>query len=118
MIFFVPSSRWYDLLSRINQLERTVLLLTDAIITLTNAIQTQQEVDMGDFARLEADVTAQSTVIASVQTLLANLTAAIVDLKTQVTDPAAQAKIDALANAVEASSKSLTEAVVANTPAT
>ena len=72
---------------------------------------------MADLSRLESDVEAQTSVVASVQTLLSGLAAQIADLKNSVTDPTAQAAIDALADKIEANSKALGDAVEANTPA-
>ena len=77
-----------------------------------------QEKEMADISKLQADVTAQSTVIDSVVTLLEGLTHAIDDLKLHTEDPAAQAAIDALATQVEAQTAALSAAVTANTPAT
>jgi len=73
---------------------------------------------MADFSKLQADVAAQTTVIAGVQTLLANLVQQISDLKNAGTsDPAVQAAIDSLATSVEANNAALSAAVAANTPA-
>lgn len=70
-----------------------------------------------DLAKLQTDVAAQTTVIQSIQTLLAGLSKEITDLKTTLGDPAvAQKAIDDLAAQVEANSAALTQAVTANTP--
>jgi hypothetical protein len=77
-------------------------------------LETQRKTEMADFTKLQADVTAQNTVVASVQTLLTNLSAAIAALKAG--NPADQAAIDALAAQVEANSAALASAVTSNTP--
>lgn len=60
---------------------------------------------------VQADVEAQSTVIGSVETLLANLSAQITAAGT---DPV---KLQAIKDALEVNSARLSAAVVANTPA-
>jgi len=60
---------------------------------------------------VSADVEAQSTVIASVETLLTNLSA---QLAAAGTDPA---KLQAIKDSLDANTARLSAAVVANTPA-
>lgn len=72
---------------------------------------------MKTLSDLEADVAAEGTVIASNNTLLTGLSAQIAALKNDQTDPTTAARIDALAQAVESQTASLSAAVVANTPA-
>jgi hypothetical protein len=68
-------------------------------------------------ADLQQDVTAEGTVIEGAVTLLQGLSAQIADLKTKITDPDAQAEIDALAASIEGQTAVLAGALVANTPA-
>ena len=64
-----------------------------------------------DFSRLEQEVTENSTVIGSAITLLNGLAA---QLREFANDPA---KINSLADQLDAQSNALAEAVAANTPA-
>lgn len=68
-----------------------------------------------DLSRMQTDVSNQSTVTASVVTLLQQLKAAVDAIQTN--DPAVQQQLDALAQAIEDNSTTLSNAVVANTPA-
>lgn len=81
-----------------------VLAKLDAL--LTQGVQMSQQLD-----DLKAAVAAEDTVIASVITLLGQLSAQIVALKD---DPAA---LQALADDVNAQKQALSDAVTANTPA-
>ena len=84
---------------------------------LISAVRNLGAKQMADFSKLQDQVTAQTTVVTSVQTLLKGLSDQIIALKSTVSDPAAQAAIDALAAQVAANSKTLTDAVTANTSA-
>jgi chromosome segregation ATPase len=66
---------------------------------------------MKTLADLQADVTAEDTVIDSAETLLAGIVAQLKALQPN------QAAIDALATDIEAKTASLSSAVAANTPA-
>jgi uncharacterized coiled-coil protein SlyX len=66
---------------------------------------------------LNAAVAAQTTVEASVETLLTGMAAQIAALKTGVTDPAVLAAIDSAAAIVIADNAKTAAAVAANTPA-
>jgi hypothetical protein len=68
-------------------------------------------------ATLTASVAAETTVNASVVTLLQTLSAEVAALKANVTDPATIAQIDALAATIDQQTKALADAVAANTPA-
>jgi hypothetical protein len=72
-----------------------------------------------DLSKLTADVAAQTSVIASVQTAFKGLADQIAALKNvaPAADAATQKAIDDLAASVEANSASLSAAVAANTPA-
>jgi phage shock protein A len=75
------------------------------------------ETIMADLTKLQSDVTAQTSVVQGVSTLLSQLSKEISDLKNQGTaDPALQSAIDDLAAKVEANSQALADAVTANTP--
>lgn len=68
-------------------------------------------------ASLETAVNEETSVDESVVALLTNLTAMVADLKSNQTDPATAARIDALVAQVQANKTKLSEAVTANTPA-
>lgn len=98
------------------------------LATLTDLIQTNQEVLMATQAEvkakldaLTADVADEASVIGSVETLLTNLQALIQQLKDAATnaqvDPAIVSQIDALAGAVGANKARIAADVAANTPA-
>lgn len=74
--------------------------------------QTQHSLDS-----LTAAVAEQTTVEASVETLLVGLTTQIAQLKVGVTDPAVLAAIDSAAAIVAADNAKTVAAVLANTPA-
>ena len=74
--------------------------------------QTQASID-----KLNAETARQTTIEASVETLLTGLVKLINDLKVGQTDPAVIAAIDAAAAIVKSDNDKL-EAVVANTPTT
>jgi len=75
------------------------------------------ETIMADLSKLQNDVTAQTSVVQGVSTLLSQLSKEISDLKNQGSaDPTLQAAIDDLASKVEANSQALADAVTANTP--
>lgn len=67
--------------------------------------------------RLAQDVARNGTVIDSAVQLIQGLVAQVRDLKTKIEDPADQAKIDALADDIEAKLAPLSTAVQANTVA-
>lgn len=66
--------------------------------------------------RLARDVAQNGTVIDSAVQLIQGLIAQVRDLKTQIEDPADQAKIDALADQFEAKTSALAAAVQTGTP--
>lgn len=67
--------------------------------------------------QLNAAVAAQTTVEASVETLLTGMAAQIAALKTGQTDPAVLAAIDSASAIVGANNAKASAAVAANTPA-
>lgn len=69
-----------------------------------------------DLTKLTAEVTANTTVTSSVETLITNLAAQIAAIPTS-TDPVTQAALDALVATLNANDTSLANAVTANTPA-
>jgi hypothetical protein len=90
-----------------------------AVVQLTAVVRAliQREGDlMKTFAQLQADVAANTTVDASVVTLVSGLVSQLQALSAAGTpvDPAA---IDALATQLETNTASLSAAVTANTPA-
>ena len=70
-----------------------------------------------DVDRLVEEVEENTSVAASVEALLAQTTELLTNLKSQVADPAAQAKIQEAINTLDANNKRITDAVTANTPA-
>lgn len=66
---------------------------------------------------LVQDVAAQATVIDGLDTVLKNIADEIAALKSNQTDPATAAKIDALHTAVIGNTARISADVVANTPA-
>lgn len=91
------------------QLDRIEALLISLLQKETAMAKTIQD--------LTNDVANEQTVEASAITLLNGLTASIAALKTQGTDPATAAAIDALASQVETNTAGLSAAVTTNTPA-
>ena len=83
----------------------------DRIESALNLIIERLSIMSAELDRLTADVAAQTTVIDSVVTLLTSLADQIRNL------PATTVAINALADSVEAQTKKLSDAVVANTPA-
>lgn len=84
---------------------------------LLGLINYRLETTMADLSKLQNDVTAQTSVIQGVSTLLSQLSKEISDLKNQGSaDPTLQAAIDDLAAKVESNSQALADAVTANTP--
>lgn len=100
---------WGDkaVLQKLNLVLGQLAILNEKIDTLTK----NQGDTMADLTKLQADVTAENTVIDSAITLLTGLNAA---LKAAGTDPAALA---ALSSEIEAKTTALSAAVLANTPA-
>ena len=92
------------------------------INTIFNMVQRlvkrQQEEEERIMATLDdvvAKVAAEKTIIDSVKSLVVGLAQQVRDLKDQVIDPDAQAKIDALADSIDLSVATLQDAVVAGT---
>lgn len=74
--------------------------------------------DIADaLAKVQADVTAQTTVAASVATYIKGLTAQIAALSAQTTDTTTAAALQALATQIENNTASDAGAIVANTSA-
>lgn len=71
---------------------------------------------MSTIDELVAQVAAEDTAIDSAVVLLGQLSEEIASLKTNQTDPATAAKIDALSADVQAKTSALAAAVVTNTP--
>jgi hypothetical protein len=78
-------------------------------------ILTKLEKIMATIDELVADVAAQSTVIDGLDVLLKNLADQIAALKSNQTDPATAAKIDALAASVTENTKRIQDDVTTNT---
>ncbi len=97
------------------KIEAPASILT-ALQRIERHIQTLGEQMALDYAKLEAAVAKDTDAENAAITLLTQLSAAIADLKTQITDPAAQATLDAFAQKLEDMSAPLAAAVVANTP--
>lgn len=99
-------------LRAIREQQNKIFCLLNSVASSNLQILKNQEKIMGDLTSLQAAVTKEETVEASVVTLLQQLSAAIAALP--VND---QAAIDALAAQVNADSATLAAAVTANTPA-
>lgn len=93
----------------------------DQIITLLTAIlaeeKTMDAATQASLDKLNLAVTEQTTVEASVETLLTGLSAQIAALKAGVTNPAVIAALDAATAIITADNTKTAAAVVANTPA-
>lgn len=70
-----------------------------------------------NFEALVAEVEENSSVVGSASTTLTTLAQEIRDLKDQITDPTAQAKLDELAARIDANNAALAAAIAANTEA-
>jgi chromosome segregation ATPase len=85
-------------------------LATEKILSKLDLFNTKIEKIMADLTKLEADVTAQATVIASAVTLLQGLKQKLDEAGTD------KVKLAALSSSIESQTQSLSAAVVANTP--
>jgi hypothetical protein len=85
----------------------------DQIITLLTALAVKEGQMAKTLDDVQADVTAQTTVVSSVVTLLQGLKAQL-DVAIASGNPA---KVQAVADALEANTTALANAVAANTPA-
>ncbi len=101
--------------------EKRVLEVLNTIATRVTAIQVQEIRMNADtqaaLDKLNATVTEQTTVEASIETLLTGLSEQISALKNDQTDPAVIDAINAAAAIVSANNAKASAAVVANTPA-
>jgi hypothetical protein len=70
-----------------------------------------------DVNNLVSAVSAETTIVSSVQTLLDELTTLINNLKGQVTDPATVAALEQAVTQLQANNAAIAAAVTANTPA-
>lgn len=89
----------------------------DVILHKLDILLTKERQIMATLDELVADVTAESTVVASVLTFIDGLKQQLADALAGGVSPAAQAKVDAIFAQVEANKTSLSNAIVANTPA-
>jgi hypothetical protein len=88
----------------------------DTLTGLVKQLLTQEAKLAIDLTTLTAEVANNSTVTASVVTLLGNLTAMIKAIPAS-TDPVTQAALDALSATLAGNDTTIAGAVVANTPA-
>ncbi len=76
-----------------------------------------EKIAMKNIDDLVAAVTAETSAEESLETLVGNLAQQVRDLKSNGTDPATAAKIDALATQIENNTHNIVNAVQQNTPA-
>lgn len=99
----------------------SVTTLLTQILTQLRAMQAQElimdKATQDSIDKLNAAVADQTTIEASVETLLTGMAAQIAALKTGVSDPAVIAAIDAASAIVVADNAKTAAALVANTPA-
>lgn len=87
-------------------------------ISAKEAIEMTVQQDIADaLAKMQTDVTAQTTVAASVQTYVKGIVAQLAALSAASTDTTTAAALAALATQIEANTASDTQAITANTPA-
>ncbi len=103
----VDQTSWIAMQNAIARIDKAVA----QIATTVNAIKTEEDKIMNTVDDIQADVTAENTVIDSAVTLLKGLADA---LKAAGTDPA---KLAALHTDITTKTQALADAVVANTPA-
>lgn len=84
--------------------------------TLIKRIDKMDAATQAALVRLQDAVAAETTVENSVIALLNGLSAQILDLKNQTSDPAVAAALQAAADLVTANTTKLSDAVTANTP--
>lgn len=89
----------------------------DLIIRLLCRLLNEEYLTVKTIEDLTTDVEAQTTLTTAVQTTISGLAEQIAALKTTQTDPTTAAKIDALAQKVEANNAAFQAAIPANTPA-
>jgi hypothetical protein len=88
----------------------------DTITTMLKQLLTQEAKLAVDLAALTTEVTNNTSVTASVVTLLGNLTAMLKAIPPS-TDPVTQAALDAMVTTLAGNDTAVAAAVVANTPA-
>lgn len=102
-----------DIVTRLTRIERQQALMAQAINRNTDIDITTSEIIMAALDTLEADVTAQTDVIASAVTLLDTLHTELADAIASG-DPA---RVQAVADHLEVNTQALADAVAANTDA-
>lgn len=105
---------WGDDLNRIEDKLDRVLNLLHKVLYKEDKIMGQLE---DALTQAEAQAKANSDAEDAVEALLTALSAQIAALKTNTTDPATIARVQALSDALQARAAQLAAAVVANTPA-
>ena len=107
----------FDNLARIEQkldqiIRQNATIITGIEKTGAGAMALRDDVDT-----LIEEVEENTTVTASVQTLLSNMSEMLTNLKGQIADPAAQKALQDAIVALDRNNKAITAAVLANTPA-
>lgn len=107
IIIFADDATWVSMLSAITRIDKAVAQIAITV----NAIKAEEDQIMTAVDDIQADVTAEDTVIDGAVTLLKGLADA---LKAAGTDPA---KLAALHTDITTKTQALADAVAANTPA-
>ena len=115
---FGPTSNFLDLdpIGQLNAQLATLHANQIIIIAKLNLIITQEKTMAIDLSKLQAEVTANTTVEQSVVALLGQLSAIIAAIPPS-NDPVTQAALDQLTSTLSANDTALSAAVTANTPA-
>ena len=94
--------------------QREVNQKLDVLTAMVQQLIKEQQMDI---SALTTEIANNTTVTASVESLLANLTAEIATISSGSTDAATQTALNALVATLQANDAGISAAVVANTPA-
>jgi len=96
--------------------QQSIITKLNAVLANQLTILKQEAIMAVDISALTAEVTNNTTVTGSVETLITSLAAQITALASSSTDPATQTALNALVATLQQNDTGLAAAVVANTP--